>query len=182
MDLAQFGLRRGRGSTTLSPGWSTPSSPPSLPSLTSSCICLFVLFKTLKNFDHHKTGDCWQTRCSGEPILRWFFPTAPNLRLIFDQRLTIGEFLRVELWEKRGLKIFSGMSEQEVEELPFQEVRPILFHYDHPCLCQVWLARGPLAGTRGIPIRSIPSAICHLPRWVDGSVFIWRVSCTQDGL
>ena len=56
--------------------------------------------------------------------MRWFFPTAPNLRLIFDQRLTIGEFLRVELMEKRGLKIFSGMSEQEVEELPFQPVSP----------------------------------------------------------
>ena len=40
----------------------------------------------------------------------------------------------MELVEKRGLKIFSGMSEQEVEELPFQKVSPILlyWHYDHP--------------------------------------------------
>ena len=46
----------------------------------------------------------------------------------------------MELWEKRGLKIFSGMSEQEVEELPFQEVSPILlyWHYDHPCVRFVW--------------------------------------------
>ena len=49
-----------------------------------------------------------------------FFP--PDLRLIAKQGLTIGEFLRVELVEKRGLNIFSGMSEQEVEHLPFQPV------------------------------------------------------------
>ena len=43
---------------------------------------------------------------------------------IDKQGLTIGEFLRLELVEKRGLNIFSAMSEQEVEELPFQPVSP----------------------------------------------------------
>ena len=44
---------------------------------------------------------------------------------IDKQGLTIGEFLRLELVEKRGLNIYSGMSEQEVEELPFQPVSSI---------------------------------------------------------
>ena len=52
-----------------------------------------------------------------------FFP--PDLRRIVKQGLTIGEFLRVELVVKRGLNIYSAMSEQEVEELPFQPVSPI---------------------------------------------------------
>ena len=43
---------------------------------------------------------------------------------IVKQGLTIGEFLRVELVVKRGLNIYSAMSEQEVEELPFQPVSP----------------------------------------------------------
>ena len=51
-----------------------------------------------------------------------FFP--PDLRRIVKQGLTIGEFLRVELVVKRGLNIYSAMSEQEVEELPFQPVSP----------------------------------------------------------
>ena len=51
---------------------------------------------------------------------------------IDKQGLTIGEFLRVELVEKRGLNIFSAMSEQEIEELPFQPVSSIQIHYDHP--------------------------------------------------
>ena len=51
-----------------------------------------------------------------------FFP--PDLRLDDNQGLTIGEFLRVELVVKRGLNIYSAMSEQEVEELPFQPVSP----------------------------------------------------------
>ena len=51
---------------------------------------------------------------------------------IDKQGLTIGEFLRVELVEKRGLHIYSAMSEQKVEELPFQPVSSIQIHYDHP--------------------------------------------------
>ena len=51
-----------------------------------------------------------------------FFP--PDLRRIVKQGLTIGEFLRVELVELRGLHIYSAMSELEVDTLPFQPVSP----------------------------------------------------------
>ena len=52
--------------------------------------------------------------------------------IIKKQRLTIGEFLRLELVEKRGLKIFSGVSRQEAEDLPFQPVRVQSRYCDHP--------------------------------------------------
>ena len=39
-----------------------------------------------------------------------------------SQGWTIGEFLRSELVEKRSLRIFSGLSEQEVDQLSFQKV------------------------------------------------------------
>ena len=42
------------------------------------------------------------------------------------QKWTIGEFLRAELVVKRGLRIFSGLTEQECDDLPFQPVRPII--------------------------------------------------------
>ena len=43
-------------------------------------------------------------------------------KLSESQGWTIGEFLRYELLEKRNLRIFSGLSEQEVDQLSFQKV------------------------------------------------------------
>ena len=78
---------------------------------------------------------------------------------IDKQGLTIGEFLRLELVEKRGLNIFSAMSEQEVEELPFQPVSSIQIHYDHPGPGLEGSAGEEDHGDHGTPLQALP----HFP-------------------
>ena len=78
---------------------------------------------------------------------------------IDKQGLTIGEFLRVELVEKRGLHIYSAMSEQKVEELPFQPVSSIQIHYDHPGPGLEGSAGEEDHGDHGTPLRAPP----HFP-------------------
>ena len=78
---------------------------------------------------------------------------------IDKQGLAIGEFLRVELVEKRGLHIYSAMSEQKVEELPFQPVSSIQIHYDHPGPGLEGSAGEEDHGDHGTPLRAPP----HFP-------------------